>query len=410
MIDIKDEVLDTSLQPDNNPRYTIKDNNGRVINDNVQIDLKTPVVTEGTPLNKATIERILQYEPLTFVNQEDLTSEQPDELFKVKTKLEKQETNQITGYGIISDSKLKISFKMINTTGELKLAKTTSATNPSNTAYVSYDGYTTLDGVERFYLKEDADEFMSISLSYAANLQQIWDFGEEVSGTLNIQYNYGYITGGVECSANGIDWEKLTGSNTKYPFENKRYIRFNLTAINDRVNGSATIYFCYFTNIVSKRIALKNNFTTDKGIPESGNINFITSDDFNTDKVRYNSIDNIPVDIILQPNRYYELNNVGDKIIAKTGVVVSGTIAIPQVLADAANYEIELDAEYKAIYIVGVSKPGLIKNGGGLEIEDGGGSTVGRSVGLKGRKLSFYANVNRGYDIAGRTFDYVAFL
>lgn len=55
MIDIKDEVLDTSLQPDNNPRYTIKDNNGKVINDNVQIDLKTPVVEEGTPLNKALV-------------------------------------------------------------------------------------------------------------------------------------------------------------------------------------------------------------------------------------------------------------------------------------------------------------------------------------------------------------------
>ena len=52
--EILDEVLDTSLQPDVNPRYTLKDNVGNVINDNVQIELKTSVVTEGTPLNRAT--------------------------------------------------------------------------------------------------------------------------------------------------------------------------------------------------------------------------------------------------------------------------------------------------------------------------------------------------------------------
>ena len=56
--EILDEVLDTSLQPDVNPRYVIKDNNGKVINDNVQIDLKTPVVQNPTPLNKATLANI----------------------------------------------------------------------------------------------------------------------------------------------------------------------------------------------------------------------------------------------------------------------------------------------------------------------------------------------------------------
>lgn len=53
MINFVDEVLDPSLQPDTNPRYTIKDDNGKVINDDVQIELKTPVVNQGTPLNRA---------------------------------------------------------------------------------------------------------------------------------------------------------------------------------------------------------------------------------------------------------------------------------------------------------------------------------------------------------------------
>lgn len=56
--EFKDEVLDPSLQPDVNPRYTIKDNNGKVINDDVQIEMKTPVVQNSTPLNRANISNI----------------------------------------------------------------------------------------------------------------------------------------------------------------------------------------------------------------------------------------------------------------------------------------------------------------------------------------------------------------
>lgn len=40
------------------PRYTIKDNGGTTLYDNVQIDLKTQVTTPGTPLNKALFDSI----------------------------------------------------------------------------------------------------------------------------------------------------------------------------------------------------------------------------------------------------------------------------------------------------------------------------------------------------------------
>lgn len=53
-----DEALDFSLQPDTNPRYTIKDDNSNIINDNVQIDMKTPVVQNSTPLNRAYISNL----------------------------------------------------------------------------------------------------------------------------------------------------------------------------------------------------------------------------------------------------------------------------------------------------------------------------------------------------------------
>lgn len=52
MNNVIDEVLAGS------PRYTIKDNGGTTLYDNVQIDLKTQVTTQGTPLNKALFDSI----------------------------------------------------------------------------------------------------------------------------------------------------------------------------------------------------------------------------------------------------------------------------------------------------------------------------------------------------------------
>ena len=51
-IEIKDEILNTLGQPDNAPRYSIRDNNGSIIYDNVQLEMKTPLKQEGTPINK----------------------------------------------------------------------------------------------------------------------------------------------------------------------------------------------------------------------------------------------------------------------------------------------------------------------------------------------------------------------
>ena len=45
--DIKDEILESS------PSYTIRDKNGNVTQDDIDIALKTPVIQEGTPINRA---------------------------------------------------------------------------------------------------------------------------------------------------------------------------------------------------------------------------------------------------------------------------------------------------------------------------------------------------------------------
>lgn len=52
MNNVVDEVLAGQ------PRYTIKDNGGTTLYDNVQIDLKTAVTTQGTPLNKVLFDSI----------------------------------------------------------------------------------------------------------------------------------------------------------------------------------------------------------------------------------------------------------------------------------------------------------------------------------------------------------------
>lgn len=50
--DIKDEILE------NDPRYRIRDNNGNIIQDNINIEQITPVAQEGTPINRATLGNI----------------------------------------------------------------------------------------------------------------------------------------------------------------------------------------------------------------------------------------------------------------------------------------------------------------------------------------------------------------
>lgn len=52
MIDVKDEILEGE------PRYNILDNNGTPIQNNVQINLATPVLQPGTPINKGLFDSI----------------------------------------------------------------------------------------------------------------------------------------------------------------------------------------------------------------------------------------------------------------------------------------------------------------------------------------------------------------
>lgn len=53
MLDFKDEILDISGQPDTNTRYRMRDNDGNILQDNIQLEVKTPVDQVGTELDKA---------------------------------------------------------------------------------------------------------------------------------------------------------------------------------------------------------------------------------------------------------------------------------------------------------------------------------------------------------------------
>lgn len=52
MLEVKDEILEGE------PRYRIRDKNNNIINDDVLIEQKTPIIQEGTPLNKALFDSI----------------------------------------------------------------------------------------------------------------------------------------------------------------------------------------------------------------------------------------------------------------------------------------------------------------------------------------------------------------
>lgn len=52
MIEVKDEILNGE------PKYRLRNENGDIIYDNVSVEMTTPVVEEGTPLNKALFDSI----------------------------------------------------------------------------------------------------------------------------------------------------------------------------------------------------------------------------------------------------------------------------------------------------------------------------------------------------------------
>lgn len=57
-IEFKDEILDTSGQPDNKPRYRMRDNNGTVLYDNVILEVATPITQEGTEITADMFDKV----------------------------------------------------------------------------------------------------------------------------------------------------------------------------------------------------------------------------------------------------------------------------------------------------------------------------------------------------------------
>ena len=57
-IEFQDEILDTSGQSDNKPRYRIRDNNGTVLYDNVMLEVATPITQEGTEITADMFDKV----------------------------------------------------------------------------------------------------------------------------------------------------------------------------------------------------------------------------------------------------------------------------------------------------------------------------------------------------------------
>lgn len=56
--EFKDEILDTSGQSDNKPRYRMRDNNGTVIYDNIMLEISTPIIQEGTEITADMFDKV----------------------------------------------------------------------------------------------------------------------------------------------------------------------------------------------------------------------------------------------------------------------------------------------------------------------------------------------------------------
>ena len=338
--DIKDEILDTSLQPDANPRYTIKNNAGVVINDNVQIELKTPVIQEGTPFNKALIETI------KLMEQEDIGEEVLGNLYGNINATQVDEytyagdcarsiTNydpQIT-YPFKITSNRPLNFSSTNVTGEVTI-KTNESSDVDdfnrNMKWTSYDA--------------DYYNYLWTDKSNAAAVMFAWDFGSPKSTTFKYRVamyrGTGTITEGLyfETSTDGSTWNTLdvdiyyNPSGGSVELTDVRYFRMRIfLGATSTLNASARIYYSYFSDFSDRRLKIRNKFKSNNDFSIQNCSNVFTPSEIPMLKyVTENTINDIQLNWILQAETLYKLHFDGEKLNNNSGMfakIIKGTIA-----------------------------------------------------------------------------------
>lgn len=333
--EILDEVLDTSLQPDVNPRYTIRDNNGRTIEDDVQIDLKTPVVQNPTPLNRATLNNMLgdlytqdRYNIPTIIHDNSATIVKQEDLFSENTGGWKA----IQTYTKYQSSK-----------GYIVEGNQASSGNPV------YDAFNETLG-SPWIAKSVDTAILTVTCPTLIKITKM-----EVS--------FLYHSGGtIEGSANGTEWINLyniTADMTTLQtvtLQNTNYYKYYRLKLSAEANNTKGIYVYLFDGVeyetdylfeldlplTSYEVGKKLNL---KGISYGG------VDVFENPYININNLGAVQIMGTIKNNKYYNL--VFDGLVWLSEVTNLGVDSGAIIITESGTYDVDADVQYKVIAIGG---------------------------------------------------------
>lgn len=321
--EFKDEILDTSSQPDSKPRYRIRDNVGEVLQDDVQIEVKTPVTQEGTVINSELLKNILnsdmEIKTLSLAEKEDnsyfttMDTEVFARAYNTTISSESFSCGKTRGQEDIkvefsTESGKPIKINAANSTDYIQVLPYNSSADYTAT-YSSFNTYfaQTTHTSDKWYKSNKFSTYRT----YSDTMHITWDLIFARTISFNYSVTYDGVTGKLYGSNNNTNWVELgtlvgeMTDQTINPTEEYRYYRASFVF---EADSNMLIHYMYIVLPNYYTYSYKNKFTVQQDLnAQKYLLCQVPSEGVDTVNVRSNSINGIDVIPLLQVGRIYQL-------------------------------------------------------------------------------------------------------
>lgn len=347
-----DEILESE------PRYTLRNDAGGILNDNVDIELKTPAIQEGTPLNKAFLEGLFTYEELQ-VEKKDASYNETITASTFFNITEIASGNKILDFnataGLYDGNEIQTLFPTMT----LKTSRSGGWVLDSEPTGEETGIYATIDGSHSVKIDSinsvlnqtalDSDRYLRLknaSSSYDSTKTFVFDFKKPKEVTFNF-YSQGtartYTFSGSDDNSTWDTISSFKGGSAVSVSSGKAYRYYQL------VTGAyydERIYYMYFSQISDevKQVRYENAFTSTDSLLGEKEIIVKTPNDLDNTNVIKNTLNGIEIDGVLVSGERYRLLYNGEKIlkITDTKIVTGYATAVDDIVTVELGFKPKL--------------------------------------------------------------------
>lgn len=368
-VDVKDRIP-TKVLDNKAVRYGVYDENGKLLRYEY-IKREDEPIEEGTVINKVFFNEMYgmdNYETLQLASQDNIS--EPTIADNVVGQIDSGiGTANWVGHIV---NKLDINtwdFSMTSNDGSMYLTKNISNSYTA-VGIIPYNSSGSADAtLDTFNLalrrNGEAKTYLYFETYRNTSIDMVWDF--QVACTPNF-YASGVGDGWTSSykgyarlygSNDKSSWSQLTvvSTNVNYTVTTS-YRYFKLTIFlpgggtGTNFNSKYTLYYAYFTNVPDTIPKYRNNFTSTNDFAKKECVNVIVPSYEYDGYIGQNTINNIPVNFVLNQNMDYKLRYDGEKIVNDLGRftnVISGTLGatlgasitldeVPKLVVKCARY------------------------------------------------------------------------